>query len=300
MKLAVFFGVYEAEKEFARHTLGQLLDILGQHEVHVLVLDDASASRLGDSLAQSFSSKSHVHIEVLRLEKSSGFRGAMDRTLFAFRHLAKAQKQFDYVLRVDADLFFNRKDLARIFASERLPEHGMIGTFANFRWRDYLLFLADLLPMGFRRKYAGGVIEHKWELKRWKPVWWGDLGLKALIHGFRRRFIGGSFQIISGKTLAELLKRGWLDRKPLANMGLIFGEDIMSNVLVKAVGHPLVDIADLVPDWSCDMALQPGQMDSEQIQSKAYYLVHPLKGDAWALKLRRDLEALQVSRLDSV
>src|SRR5688500_10089488 len=87
MKIGVFFGVYEAEKAFAHQTLGQLLDILQNHDVHVLILDDASPSFVGQTLQASYADRDRVSCEVIRNEKSSGFRGAMDRTLFAFRHL---------------------------------------------------------------------------------------------------------------------------------------------------------------------------------------------------------------------
>jgi hypothetical protein len=299
MKIGVFFGVYEAEKTFAQQTLGQLLDILQSHDVHVLVLDDASPSFVGKSLQAAFVGRQRVTFEVIRNEKSSGFRGAMDRTLFAFRHLAGNPQEFDYILRVDADLFFNRKDLAGIFESGLLPKQGMVGTFAEFRGRDFIQLLADLLPLGFRRRQVNGVVEHKWELKRMRPVWWWDLGLRAIMNGFRRRFIGGPFQIIAGTTLREWAGRGWLDRKPLAGLGLVFGEDVMSNVLVKALNHPLVDLAELVPDWACDMAINPHKGGPEFIQANRYYLVHPLKGDAWGLRLRQELERLQVGRLSS-
>jgi len=300
VKLAVFFGVYEAEKSFAQNTLGQLLDILRQHEVYVLILDDASSSRVGETLLKAFAGRSNVQIDLIRNERSSGFRGAMDRTLFAFRHISLTNHEFDYILRVDADLFFNRKELAALFDQSLLPAKGMVGTTAKFRWRDLIQVLADLIPFGFRRRQQQGVVEHKWEFKRMKPVWWWDLGLRSLLHGFNRNFIGGSFQIIAGSTLSELSRRGWLDRKPLEGLGLVFGEDVMSNVLVKALNHPLVDIAELVPDWACDMAINPHKGDSQSIQANKYYLVHPLKGDVWGLRVRQELERLQVARFESV
>ncbi len=297
MKIGVFFGVYDAEKTFAHQTLGQLLDILQGHDVHVLILDDASPSQVGKSLKLAFEDKAQVNFEVIRIEKSSGFRGAMDRTLFALRHLASKSQAFDYVLRVDADLFFYRRDLAGIFDSDRLPAQGMVGSFARFRTRDFIQVLFDLVPFGFRRRQSQGVVEHKWEFKRIKPVWWWDLGLRALMNGFDRRFIGGPFQILAGSTLAEMAKRGWLERRPLKGLGLVFGEDVMTNVMVKALNHPLVDLAELVPDWACDMAINPHKGGPEFIQANRYYLVHPLKGDAWGLSFRQELERLQVGQL---
>jgi hypothetical protein len=297
VKLAIFFGVYEAEKSFARSTLKQLLEILQGHEVYVLILDDASPSRVGDSLLKAFSDVSHVKFELIRNESSSGFRGAMARTLSALHHISLLNQDIDYILRVDADLFFNRKELALLFDSNKLPKTGMCGVKTTFRWRDLVLLLADLFPIGFRRRQRQGVVEHKWELRRLRPVWWCDLGFRALVHGFNRRFIGGPFQIIAGSTLTEWAQRGWLKRKPLTSLGLIFGEDVMTNMMVKALNHPLVDLAELVPDWACDMAINPHKGGFEFIQANRYYLVHPLKGDAWGLRLRQELERLQVGQL---
>ena len=47
MKLLIYYGLYEGEKAIAPHALGQLLTILAGHEVDVLILDDASPSRVG-------------------------------------------------------------------------------------------------------------------------------------------------------------------------------------------------------------------------------------------------------------
>jgi hypothetical protein len=293
VKLAIFFGVYEAEKDFAESTLRQLLDILQGHEVYVLILDDASPSQVGDALLKAFSGRSQAKLEVIRNSSSSGFRGAMARTLMAYEHIAQLNQDFDYVLRVDADLFFNRKDLASLFDSHQLPAQGLCGVMTKFRWRDLILLMADLMPFGFRRRQNQGFVEHKWEA-RLHPVWYWDLGVRAIAYGFRRRFLGGPFQILAAATLRELHTRGWLRRKPLARLGLIFGEDVMTNIMVKALHHPLHDLADLVPDWACDMAVHPHKHDPLLKQANKYYLIHPLKGDAWGMNLRKELERLQL------
>lgn len=297
MKIAIFFGVYEAEKSFAQSTLRQLLEILKGHELYVLVLDDASPSRVGESLQKAFPDIENLTFEVIRNQVSSGFRGAMARTLFALNHISLLKQNFDYILRVDADLFFNRKELAQLFDSSKLPKKGMFGVKATFRPRDFVQVIADLLPFGFRRRQTQGIVEHKWEFKRTKPVWWWDLGIRALLNGFNRRFIGGPFQILAGSTLAEMAKRGWLQRQPLTGLGLVFGEDVMTTVMVKALNHPLVDLAELIPDWACDMAINPYKGEPEIIQANRYYLIHPLKGDAWGLRFRQELERLQVGQL---
>ncbi|MBC7659902.1 MAG: hypothetical protein H7249_09360 [Chitinophagaceae bacterium] len=299
MKIAVFFGVYEAEKAFASQTLEQMLSILKDHSVHVLIMDDASQSKIGRTLVQKFGGLPHVTFEILRNEVSSGFRGAMDRTLTAYRHLANLDVAFDSIIRLDADLFFNRTDISKIFDPIFLPAKGLVGSAVRFRFRDFVQVLADLLPIGFRRKKIAGTIEHSWELKRTRAVWWADLGFKALRNGFRWTFLTGSFQIMGGSTLAELKARGWLDRRPLEGHGLVFGEDVMTSILVKALNHPLIDLDSIIVDWDCDLAINKYDSDWRTVQAKKLYLVHPLKGDEWSMEMRGILSAIQIKGPDS-
>lgn len=297
MLIGLFFGVYEAEKAFAQSTLEQALGILESHDVHVLILDDASPSHVGETLALAISGKPRVSAEVVRIEQSSGFRGSMDRTLLALRHLANRSEPLDYVVRVDADLFFGRTDLSAVFDSSQLPRTGMVGCRTVFRWRDYVQVLGDLAPLGFRRRHERGVITHTWELARMKPVWWSDIGWRALGNGFGRSFLNGPFQVISGQSLSQLKEKGWLDRSPSAGLGLVFGEDVMTNVLIKALGHPLTDFSEILDDWSCDMFVQSEKCNARDLFDRKHYLIHPLKGDARSQSLREELLALQAGKL---
>lgn len=289
MKLAVHFGVYEAEKAFASHTLGQLLDLLAGHEVHVLVLDDASPSNLGAALHDGLRGRPGVTWDVHRIEKSKGYRAAMDRTLFALKRVAETGERFDYFLRVDADLFFNRAEVADLFAPGRLPRRGLVGKLTEFRWRDYVQVFIDLLPAGWQRQVVGDHHEHGWALTRTRPVWWSDIGRKALQHGFRRRFVHGALMIMAGDTLADLKRSGWLDRTPSSSMGLVFGEDVMTSLLVKGLGDPLVDFSEVMPEWQCEMFIDPKSFDVSTSPLRDFHLLHPLKGDTAGLELRRNL-----------
>ncbi|RZA23960.1 MAG: hypothetical protein EOP10_11275, partial [Proteobacteria bacterium] len=171
MKIAVFFGVYEAEKAFAAHTLGQMLAILEGHEVHVHIVDDGSESRVGALVAAQFAGLPRITISQVRYEKPIGYYRLMEKTLSAFNAIANLPQSFDHVIRLDADLLFVRKDIARLFNENLLPKKGLVGMSTAFRKRDFLLLLSDLLPIGFRRAQRGGKISHKWQ-KRTRAVWW--------------------------------------------------------------------------------------------------------------------------------
>lgn len=290
MRIGIFYGVYEAEKDFAHICLGKLIDVLAQHELHIIVLDDASPSHLGKSLESQFAQKIRGTFDVVRLEQSSGFRGAMDRTQQIYRRFAERHPDLDYVLRVDADLYINRRDLSALFDAKKLPEAGLVGVPATLRGRDFFLLLCDLLPVGFRRRMRAGFVEHKWELSRWLPVFWGDIGRKALLKSPNRLFMGGAFQIIAFRSILAMKRKGWLDRTVLGRIGLIFGEDIMTTMMIKALGHPLIDAAKLLPDWSADLGLYPKKYSTAEIIARNHYLLHPLKNDPWSKQLRDELE----------
>ena len=288
MKLLIFYGLYEGEKTIAPHALGQLLTILAGHEVDVLILDDASPSRVGEQTKARFAGPGPGRIDVLRLEHSTGYRGSIDRMFRALQWVAQTGRTYDYVLRVDADIHFCRADLAALFAPGRLPAQGIVGQPLVMRQRDFVQVLADVLPAGFRRhRTPDGKIEHKWELQRCRPVWWHTIGWRALIHGFRGVIVPGSFIVIAGATLAALHNRGWLDR-PRTSLGLVFGDDTMLSIATRAVGHPVIDVRTLLPDWSCSLFIGP-TTTAEAVRTAGHYFIHPMKDAAWANDLRQAL-----------
>ena len=288
MKLLIFYGLHEGEKSIAAHALGQLLAILAGHEVDVLILDDASSSRVGEKTKARFAIQGLGRIDVLRLEHSTGYRGSIDRTFSALQWVAQTGRAYDYVLRVDADVHFCRPDLANLFAPGVLPAQGLIGQPLVMRSRDFVQVWADVLPVGFRRRHtADGKIEHQWEFKRFHPVWWHNIGWCALANGFRGVIVPGCFIIIAGTTLAAFQSRGWLNR-PRTSLGLAFGDDTILALATRAVGHPVIDARTLVPDWSCNLFITP-ETTAATVRAAGHYFIHPLKDVAWANELRQAL-----------
>jgi hypothetical protein len=85
----------------------------------------------------------------------------------------------------------------------------------------------------------------------------------------------------------SMAAKGWLSRSR-SSTGLIFQDDLIWSVMVQALGHPLVDISDVVPGFRYDLFL-PRDTPADQILRKGLDLVHPLKNNAWAHELRQQL-----------
>jgi len=252
------------------------------------VYDDASPSRLGEQMAQHFTGRGARRVDVLRAERSTGYRGAIDRTLTALGWIARCGRGYDYVLRVDADTHFCRTGLGALFQPGRLPPRGIVGQTLQMRRKDAVQILLDELPAGFRRaRDPNGDIMHQWQLSRGRPVWWHDIGVRALAHGFRGTIVPGCFVIIAAETLLAISSAGWLDR-PRQSLGLVFGEDVMISILTKALGHPITDARTLIPDWSCELGLRP-DTSAQIVEQRRYYFIHPLKDVEWANALRQAL-----------
>ncbi len=283
-RLLVFYGVYEAERSFAAATLAGLLDVLSDHDVTVDIQDDASPSHLGRTLARQFSKRARVRSS--RLERSLGYHGMAERVVSFFHRTAASGESYDYVLRVDADLHFASRRLGALIASKRMPDRGLVGHLFSMRKRDYALWLADLTPAGLRRHVRkDGLMEHHWELRRTRPVWWSDIGRSALRRGFRGRMAAGGFQILSWPTLMELHDRGWL-RRDRRSTGFIFQDDVLTTTMVQALGHPIVDLGEVDDEWKADLGLFPGTPIDEL---RSLDLLHPLKDNAWAHEVRASL-----------
>jgi hypothetical protein len=294
MRLLVFFGVYEAEASFAHVCLDQILDILRDHTVHLVIQDDASPSRLGDRLAAGVRARLGDRVRVVRIERSLGFHGFYERRLSMLDQATQWGETFDYVVQLDPDLHFCSRKLAEVLQSPRLPELGIVGPAVQMRKRDYLLFLADFLPAGFRRRHKGELLEHPWELRRVRRVWWHDIGWQALRGGFRGRIVTGALQVLSWKSVLAMRDRGWLSRRRRP-VGLIYQDDVLIASFLAALGHPLRDLQEVVPTWKAEMFLA-ATTTAEEIRRRGFDLIHALKNDAWAHALREQLPLPPVRR----
>lgn len=284
-RILLHFGVYEGDRPYAAQTLEQVLDSLALHELTVHIQDDASPSHVGGRLAEQFSDR--VNLRLTRIDQSLGYHGTAERTLSLLNALAAGSQTYDYILRVDPDIYLTSRKLARLFDEDLLPERGLVGATNQMRRRDLALWLADLVPVGWRRRQlADGRMEHDWVM-RTAPVWWGDIGLHALKGGFRGRMVTGVLYALAWSTLSALHARGWLSRSRQA-MGLLFHDDLFLSTMVWALGHPVSDINEFIPEWKADLFIQCGT-PVDRLRSRQLDLLHPLKDNAWAQSVRNEI-----------
>lgn len=285
-RILLHYGVYEGDRPYAAQTLDQVLDFLAPHELTVHIQDDASPSYVGRRLAEQFSHR--VNLRLTRIDQSLGYHGTAERTLSLLHALAVDGQSYDYVLRVDPDIYLTSGKLARLFDEDLLPDRGLVGTTNQMRLRDLVLWLADLVPVGWRRRQlADGRMEHDWVI-RTVPVWWRDIGLSALKRRFRGRMATGVLYVLAWSTLSALHECGWLSRSRQP-MGLLFQDDLFLSTMVWALGHPLSDINEFIPEWKADLFIQRGT-PVDTLRSRQLDLLHPLKDNAWAQSVRRDMK----------
>jgi hypothetical protein len=201
---------------------------------------------------------------------------------------ARDSRRFDYVIRVDPDIFFQRRRIASLFSSAECPTQGTIAAVIEYRRRDFIQVIADALPGGFRRRKRDGTIDRKWEFVPFRRVWWADIGRRALLNGFRRTVTPGAFIAIAGSTLREMATKGYFDRDH-SDAGLVFADDALIGIMTKAVGHPIFSITDFIKDFRMNLFVTESQ-SLDSINAMNYDLIHPLKNTIDGNKLRAGLK----------
>ncbi|HVU05899.1 MAG TPA: hypothetical protein VHE30_29320 [Polyangiaceae bacterium] len=289
MKIALFMTVCEGESVISRDALQSLVRACEGHDLHAFIVDDASESAVGDGLVE-FAKRTHgVPGECLRMKQSLGFHGMAKRLFAGLERVAEHGGDFDQIVKLDPDALVVRRDLGRFLAESTIGRRGLAGEMHGMRLRDCAPFLLDQLPFGYRRRSANGVLAHDKEFRRVGPVWWTDIGVRALLGGFHFRYVPGCFFVLGGDTLRALHERGYLARSQ-ARHGLVFNDDLILTASTYAVGHPVVDLSRRSPHWGWSMSMAE-DTPMDVVVKHAPYVVHPLKKHAAALQRRDELHA---------
>ena len=291
MKIAFFMTVCEGEYDIAQDALESLIQSCRGIDISLFVVDDASPSRVGWRLANRFRELTSQPSDCFELPKSLGFRGMIQRKFLGLERIANSKTFFDIVLKLDPDALVTRYDLGEFLTKQCSDGLGFYGELYGMRKRDALLYCADLLPFGFRRRQVDGVIQHQWELSRVSPVWWTDIGWKAIANGFHFTFIPGCFWFMGGKTLKSLHEAGYLARNQ-SSYGFVFNDDLILTTSVYAIKHPVKDLNLISPHWRKAMAMSEGTPLSI-IEQLMPYVIHPLKNNPDAWERRQQLKVLR-------
>ena len=290
MKLALFMTVCEGEYEMALDALISFIQSCQGADITLFVLDDASPSRVGKRLADKFHEMTQNPVDCLDMPQSLGFRGTAQRTFLGLTRIASSGEEFDMIVKIEADALVVRDDLGT-FMEKTCPNGlGLYGERYTMRWRDRVLFLADFLPMGFKRELVDGVIQRQWQLSRTSPVWWSDFGMRALLNGFQFDYIPCCFWFLGGKTLQKLKEVGYLSREQ-SKYGFVFNDDLLLTTAVYAISHPVVDLTTLSEHWKGSMSMTE-DTPLAAVKHIQPYVVHPLKNNPKAWERRKELKSL--------
>ena len=290
MKAAVFFVVCEGEFEIGVDALQSLVDSLNDYEVDVFILDDASPSLVGRAIAKRINTKGIQTIHHMDLEASLGFRGSAQRAFIGLSWIYKSAKEFDVIIKIDADALVLRKDLGRHIQETLQDGRGLYGVEYSMRKRDKILYIADQFPIGLTRRLVNGIIQRDWRIGRAYPVWWSDIGKKARHNGYKYSYIQGCFWFLGAETLNALAEADYLDRDQ-SNFGFVFNDDLILTSATAAIEHPIVDLTKLSGAWLRSMGLSELEPIG-LIQEQQPYVVHPLKNYPAANARREELKKL--------
>jgi hypothetical protein len=292
MKLALFMKVCEGEYEIAWEALTSLAQSCKGADITFFVLDDASPSRVGKRLADEFHDMTGYPVDCLELPQSLGYRGSAQRAFLGLDWIVSSGEEFDMVVKIDSDALVLRDDLGDLLKESCPNGVGLYGEGQTMRLQDRLLFLADFLPVGFKRQMIDQIIQRQWQLNRTSPVWWADFGWRGFLNGFSFEFIPGCFWYLGGKTLKKLKEVGYLSRNQ-SKYGFVFNDDSLLTTAVYAIDHPVVDLVSLSPHWKGSTWMSEST-PIEQVKSLRPYVVHPLKNNPKAWERRKELKSMSL------
>lgn len=279
LRLALMLCVCEGEREMAIDAVASVAHSASEHRLSVFIVDDASPSEVGVSVA-SWAKTKGLEAQVRRLERPLGFRGCLRRTTLGLGMVAD-NGPVDLVIKIDPDTLITRRGLGAVLERYCADQPGISGFHRPMQWMHRLILVADLLPFGLQRRKVDRVMQRSVQMRRAGPVWWYQVGWHALRRRFDFHFCGGGFYVIHGRTLMRIARRGWLDNPFAGRDGLVGSEeDVFAAMLATAVGDPVLDLRREVPDLGT-LKLASKAVDADELVAEGL-IVHPVKGPQYA------------------
>ncbi|MBD2261271.1 hypothetical protein [Pseudanabaena sp. FACHB-2040] len=295
-KIALLMCICEGELDIAHDALSSFIKCC-QGEITLFLVDDASPSYVGQSLADRFIQQTGSKAHCLRLPKALKYRGNAQRTFLGLQSIRDVGRDFDLVVKLDADALVVREGLEEEMAAYCTDGCGLYGETFNMRLCDRVLFSSDLLPFGFKRKSVNGVIERRWQLSRTFPVWWSDFGYRGIRGGFRFNCILGSFWFMGWKTFCSLSDRGYF-RRDQSKHGFVFNDDVLLTTAVHALKHPVVNLGQRSFSWKDTLIIHEETVQVNALWSRKPFVIHPLKNTPVSWRLRQEFKMLAAGQGD--
>lgn len=196
-----------------------------------------------------------------------------------------ATSQPDMLIKIDPDTVLIRPGLDTLFA-QRFAQYGpgICGSYRtspngaprDFRHHAYAVAL-DALPIGPEKKRKG---------LRWRPVGYFPHLVRALLNKYKfGENVQGGLYAIDGVTLSKLASSGFLKSIASGRRGMVWTEDVLLTLGVKAVGGAISPLNDGVAQRSTHIqALRPLDITQEQLFSPQLLAIHPVKKEDGELR----------------
>lgn len=289
--IGVLLQACDGELGIGLEALRSVINAFGTDGLFIQIIDDASTKQVGEQLAEYCIARG-VQADCHRMDQPLGYRGIMVRALLGMRKLAERTPSLDYLVKLDTDTLVIDPNFGTFVKQRCRDTGGLWAVTQTLRNRDLLLLIADLFPFGFRRKRVGSLIHRKWQLSRLLPVWWTDIGFKALRTRQRINEIAtGGIYIIAGPLLQRFKQQGYLDRDVSKRYGFVTSEeDTMVTLMTRACGGRVIELNTLKPNMGITR-IAP-QATAQELVDASYMVVHPLKSNERGNQLRGEIMAI--------
>ena len=130
--------------------------------------------------------------------------------------------------------------------------------------------MLDTLPVGPQKKQKS---------LRWGPVGYFSFIVRALFHGYiPGEHVQGGLYAIEGSVLSRLASSGFLHAMAFGRCGMVWTEDVLLSLGVKAVGGIISPLNEsLVAAPTHIQAVRPLNISSDRLNSLDLLAVHPVK-----------------------
>lgn len=268
----ILIAVCDADREIAIDAVLSFADGVDPLKLTLTIVDDGSAERVGDNLAESVRG-SFSKVTVVRIDPPRGFRGGTERVFRGWKSIVE-NNTGEFVMKIDPDTLCIRSG----FLNHIQPQaHAglALGAVKAMRRKDAVAFLLDMFPVGLRRQVREGWIEKDMRPTRIGNVWWWSMGLTALRRGWSFDYAPGGCVIFPRKVVEHTVGH-YLSRANFSRHGLITSEeDVLTSVATYASG---TSFSGLYIDEQTAVELSVNiNTTLEQALNDGLWVVHPIK-----------------------
>ncbi len=278
MTLAFAMTVGPGEAEMAVDNLESIEALYP--EAGTWVRDDRTSDGTWEKL-QAWSAGKRISLS--RNAQSNGFHGLSRTVAELLTEVAAAESKL--VIKIDPDTILLRRGLDQLFR-ERFSRYGngICGSYrisasgARRKFHNHgAQVVLDMLPIGPKKRQRA---------LRVGPVGYSRYLMQALSRGYiPGEHVQGGLYAIEGSILKRLATSGFLNSLVAGRSGMVYAEDVLLTLGVKAVGGTISSVNESVDDAPTHIqAFRPLQLSQNRLHDTRLLAVHPVKGVDDALR----------------